>query len=62
MGFWSGLGLRLGGSLGGMLILGSVIVLVSQFVSDPDEIMVYSFILVPIVSISIAASIYYILE
>jgi hypothetical protein len=38
-----------------------VVVAISQFVSDPDEIMVYSFILVPAVSLSIV-SIYYVFK
>ena len=61
MGFWRGLAIRLGVSLASFLIIAAVVVTVSQFTSNSDEIMVYSFILVPIVSISIA-TIYYIFK
>jgi hypothetical protein len=59
MGFWRGLAVRLGIGLASMMIAAAVIILVSQFTNNSDEIMVYSFILVPIVSISIGA-VYYI--
>lgn len=59
MGFWRDLAVRLGIGLASMIIAAAVIILVSQFTNNSDEIMVYSFILVPIVSISIGA-VYYI--
>ena len=61
MGFWRGLALRLGLGTVPFLIIGLVVIVVSQFASSSDKVMVYSFILVPIVSISIAG-IYYIFE
>lgn len=61
MSFWRGLTARLGLGLSGFLLIGLVVGVLSQFTSDTDEIMIYSFILVPIISISIA-SIYYIFK
>ena len=59
MSFWHGLAKRIGSSLVGVLILGFVIALVSQFVSSANKIMVYSFIIAQIVSLSVI-SIFYI--
>jgi|GEM_PF-982405 hypothetical protein len=61
MGFWRGLAVQLGTGMVSFLILALIVLVVSQVTNDSEQIMIYSFILVPIVSISIA-SIYYIFK
>ena len=58
MGFWRGLAVRLGIGLTGFMLIALVVGVLSQFTSDTDQIMIYSFILVPTLSISIASGIY----
>ena len=59
MGFWQGMAQRIGLGIIPYSVVAAVILTVSMYVGKTEKIMVYSSIIVPIASISLA-SIYYI--
>ena len=59
MGFWSGLFKELGYSLAGMSMIAVIAVILHQFVSDPRKIMIFTFIILEVVSFS-ALAIYFV--
>jgi ABC-type molybdate transport system permease subunit len=62
MSFWRGLGIRIGGTAAGWLILVISIALASQITSEPDKIMVYSLIILPLLTTPAVAGVYYVFD